>query len=69
MKRYTSGILIKGNAIVIGKRSKMRALYPEVWDFIGGHCHDEESYEEGRKIEGLKLPLSIDTYSLLTFTT
>ena len=46
MKRYSSGILIKSNKILLGKRSAQRALYPGVWDFIGGHCEENESYDE-----------------------
>jgi len=51
LKRYACGILFKANKILLGKRSKKRDSYPGVWDFIGGHCEEHESYEVAMKRE------------------
>jgi len=67
VKRYSCGILLRSNKILLGKRSTKRESYPGVWDFIGGHCKKNESYENAmsRELEeeiGIK-PLD---YELIT---
>lgn len=37
------GLSSSDGQILLGKRSEGRALYPGVWDVIGGHCEDGES--------------------------
>jgi len=54
MKRIGCGILFKANKILIGKRSNERDWYPGVWDFIGGHCEKDESYEDALNRELLE---------------
>lgn len=46
MKVCASGILLKGNKILLGKRSSHLKFYPDVWDSIGGHCQDNETPEQ-----------------------
>jgi 8-oxo-dGTP diphosphatase len=50
-KKYSAGVLILNDKILLGLRSKYREFYPNVWDFIGGHCEDNESFEEAMKRE------------------
>jgi len=38
LKRCASGILLKDNRILLGKRTSDRELCPNTWDVIGGHC-------------------------------
>jgi len=51
IRRIACGILFKTNKILLGKRSKNRDIYPGVWDFIGGHCEGNESYEDAMNRE------------------
>ena len=44
--KCAAGILIKENKILLGKRSRNRTFYPDVWDIIGGHCKDNETPEQ-----------------------
>ncbi len=46
MKMCASGILLKGNKILLGKRSSDRDFYPNVWDTIGGHSEGNETLEQ-----------------------
>jgi 8-oxo-dGTP diphosphatase len=46
MKVCAAGILFKDNKIFLGKRSKDRKFYPDVWDIIGGHCEGNETLEQ-----------------------
>ncbi len=46
MKVCVSGILLKDNKILLGKRSSDRDFYPNVWDTIGGHCEGNETLEQ-----------------------
>jgi 8-oxo-dGTP diphosphatase len=50
-KKYSAGVLISDNKILLGLRSKNRKFYPNVWDFIGGHCEENECFEEAMKRE------------------
>ena len=47
MERLAGGILRRDNKILLGKRHENRASYPGVWDVIGGHCHENESFTDG----------------------
>jgi 8-oxo-dGTP diphosphatase len=40
------GILLRGGAILLGKRSASRRFYPNVWDVFGGHSEPHERPEE-----------------------
>src|SRR3989344_8188902 len=37
-----SGIICRGDEILLGKKAKGRPPYPDVWHLIGGGVHDEE---------------------------
>ena len=43
MRICAGGILIRGQDILLAKRSADRPFYPGVWDVIGGHCETSES--------------------------
>ena len=42
LKVCALGILFRNGEILLGKRSKHRTSYPNVWDMIGGHCENAE---------------------------
>ena len=42
LKVCALGILFRNGKILLGKRSKHRTSYPNVWDMIGGHCENAE---------------------------
>jgi 8-oxo-dGTP diphosphatase len=46
MKKLVGGILLRNNKILLGKRTEHRDFYPGVWDIIGGHCEDGESFTD-----------------------
>ena len=46
LKVCALGILFKNGDILLGKRSKHRDSYPNVWDMIGGHCENAETLEQ-----------------------
>jgi 8-oxo-dGTP diphosphatase len=46
VKVCASGILLKDNRILLGKRSPNQDFYPNVWDTIGGHCEGNENPEQ-----------------------
>lgn len=46
MEKLVGGILLSNDKILLGKRTKHRAAYPGVWDVIGGHCEEAESFTE-----------------------
>ena len=46
LKVCALGILFKNGKILLGKRSKHRRSYPNVWDIIGGHCEIGETLEQ-----------------------
>jgi 8-oxo-dGTP diphosphatase len=37
------GILVRGQDILLAKRSADRPFYPGVWDVVGGHCETNEA--------------------------
>jgi 8-oxo-dGTP diphosphatase len=39
-------MLIRGEKILLAKRSANRSFYPGVWDVIGGHCETTEAPSE-----------------------
>ncbi|RKU19102.1 hypothetical protein C6500_11765 [Candidatus Poribacteria bacterium] len=43
LKVCALGILFRNGKILLGKRDKHRASYPNVWDMIGGHCEIAET--------------------------
>ncbi len=43
MRICAGGLLVQRNKILLAKRSSERALYPGVWDVIGGHCEEGEA--------------------------
>ena len=40
------GIFLRGDRILLGKRSADRTFYPGVWDILGGHLIEGETPEE-----------------------
>ncbi len=40
------GVLLRGDHILLGKRSADRTLYPGVWDTVGGHWIEGETHEQ-----------------------
>src|SRR5713226_4184430 len=40
------GVLLRGNQILLGRRSADRTLYPGVWDTVGGHWIEGETHEQ-----------------------
>ncbi len=40
------GVLLRGDRILLGKRSADRTLYPGVWDIVGGHLMEGEAPEQ-----------------------
>ncbi len=51
LKICASGILLKDDMILLGKRSPNLDFYPDVWDTIGGHCKPGETPEQTLKRE------------------
>jgi 8-oxo-dGTP diphosphatase len=43
MRTCAGGLLIRGDELLLAKRSPDRSFYPGVWDVIGGHCEDGEA--------------------------
>ena len=43
MRSCAVGILLNEFQVLLGKRSLSRDLYPDYWDFPGGHCQADES--------------------------
>lgn len=46
MKTAACAIVLRGSKVLLGKRSPLRKLYPNVWDLFGGHCEERESPEQ-----------------------
>ncbi len=40
------GALLRGDQVLLGKRSADRTLYPGVWDIVGGHRIEGETPEQ-----------------------
>ena len=43
MRVCAGGLLLRGNEILLAKRSADREFYPGVWDVVGGHCEGNET--------------------------
>jgi 8-oxo-dGTP diphosphatase len=43
MRICAGGVLVRGDEVLLVKRSDDRALYPGVWDVAGGHCEAGET--------------------------
>jgi len=43
--RYAAAILVDGHKVLLAKRSNSRIHYPGIWDFVGGHCERDETFE------------------------
>ena len=41
-----AAILVRGNRILLGRRSPERAFYPNVWDVFGGHIEPDEQPDQ-----------------------
>ena len=46
MRICAGGLLVRGDEILLAKRSEDRAFYPGVWDVLGGHCDGDETPAE-----------------------
>ena len=46
VRECVGAILIRGESILLGKRSAQRDFYPGVWDVFGGHIEVGESFEQ-----------------------
>jgi 8-oxo-dGTP diphosphatase len=46
MKRFAAAALFTGEKVLLAKRTITRSNYPGIWDFIGGHCQADETFEE-----------------------
>ena len=51
MKRYAAAVLIDGKRVLLAKRTITRSNYPGIWDFIGGHCEGNETFQEALQRE------------------
>lgn len=63
VRRIAAGVVMLNNKLLLTKRSKSRKFYPGVWDLPGGHCNENESYENAIKRE-LREELNIKATSL-----
>ena len=46
MRVCAAGVLVKGDSVLLGLRSKDTSFYPDTWDVFGGHCEEGESIEQ-----------------------
>ena len=46
MRICAGGLLVRGDEILLAKRSEDREFYPGVWDVPGGHCDGNETPTE-----------------------
>jgi 8-oxo-dGTP diphosphatase len=46
MRICAGGLLVRGDRILLARRSDDRAFYPGVWDVLGGHCEGSETPAE-----------------------
>jgi mutator protein MutT len=51
MERIAAAILIDGKRVLLAKRTITRSNYPGIWDFVGGHCEGNETFEEALRRE------------------
>jgi len=43
MRICAGGLLVRGDEVLLAKRSSGRSFYPGVWDVVGGHCEGGEA--------------------------
>jgi mutator protein MutT len=43
MRVCAGGLLVRGDQILLARRSSDRSFYPGVWDMVGGHCEAGET--------------------------
>src|SRR6266849_3349545 len=43
MRICAGGLLVRGDQVLLARRSSERLFYPAVWDVIGGHCEGNEA--------------------------
>jgi len=43
MRICAGGLLVRGDQVLLARRSAERLFYPGVWDVIGGHCEGNEA--------------------------
>lgn len=46
MRICAGWLLVRGDEILLARRSSDRAFYPDVWDVLGGHCEGDEAPAE-----------------------
>ena len=46
MRICAGGFLVRGEQVLLAKRSPVRRLYPDVWGAAGGHCEGHEAPAE-----------------------
>jgi 8-oxo-dGTP diphosphatase len=40
-----AALIVRAGRVLLGRRSAMRAFYPDVWDIFGGHVEPGETHE------------------------
>jgi 8-oxo-dGTP diphosphatase len=43
MRICAGGLLVRGEELLLARRSPERSFYPGVWDVVGGHCEGGEA--------------------------
>lgn len=51
MRECVAAFVVKGEKILLGKRSASRSFYPDIWDVFGGHQNPGESREAALRRE------------------
>ena len=46
LQHCACGIFVRGNCVLLAKRSKRRKRYPGVWDIVGGHQEPGEDMDQ-----------------------
>ena len=46
MKRFSAATFFASGKILLAKRNAKRDFYPGVWDFVGGHCLEQETFSQ-----------------------
>jgi 8-oxo-dGTP diphosphatase len=66
LKRFAAAVLFDGEKVLLAKRTVTRSNYPGIWDFAGGHCEGDESFEAALEREPEEeLGISPTQFSLL----
>lgn len=45
MRRAAAAFLLESDRVLLARRAHSEALYPGVWDAVGGHAEEGESFE------------------------